>query len=275
MSALDLVMNMDADLQMQDAIDKLKIVRTLQAKLNGYNLDLIIPIEDGDGDPDHISAAQISGRTRMILNDELSKREEYLIQEAGILASIKVYLSTTPRIDSHHIDDLFESLRDYSLNVLPIAKALTGPILVGLIFSRLKLRHFIENGRIEDDYFRQVLDFPMFERRQLVQALFRSGGLDILLTGYKTRLMKYELETLTREDRRINHYLVRLLSEIIEIRQGGGSYLDMADKDIPRDDESRVIRQLEQMETETCMGGDEFIFALFSDCYLQGFNLFK
>lgn len=275
MTALDIVMGLDPEFHMRDVVDKLKIVRTFQAKLNGYNLDLLIPVEEEDGDKEHMSAAQVSGRTRQVYNDQLAVREEYLIQETGILTSLRTYLSVTPELDRHHVDDLFEELREYASPALAIADEMTGPMIVGLIFSRLKMRHFIENGQFEDDYFLSQVDFPMYERRQLIHALLRSGGMDIVVEGYKTRLVKYDLNTLSVIDRRVNHYLTRIFSEIIAIRQGGGSYLDMADKDISRDDESRILRLLEQMESETPMHGDEVIFGLISDCYLQGFNLFK
>ena len=87
--------------------------------------------------------------------------------------------------------------------------------------------------------------------------------------------MKYNLDSLSVIDRRVNHYLTRMFSEIMEIRKGGESYLEMRDIDISRDDESRILRLLEQMEAETPLHGDEVIFGLISDCYLQGFNLFK
>lgn len=275
MTALDIVMGLDPEFHIRDVVDKLKIVRTFQGKLNGYNLDLMIPIEDQDGEISHMSAAQISGRTRQVINEQLTARESYLLQETGILTSLRTYLSVSPELDRHHVDDLFEELREYAVPALSIAEEMTGPMIVGLIFSRLKLRHFIENGQLEDPYFLTQIDFPMYERRQLINAVLRSGGMGFIAESYKARLMKYDLETLSVIDRRVNHYLTRLFSEIIAIRQGGESYLEMRDTDISRDDESRILRLLEQMESETPVHGDEVIFGLISDCYLQGFNLFK
>lgn len=275
MQALDIVMGMPTGLHQEDAIGKLKIVRTLQAKLLNYASDLIIPVVEEDETYEHPSAAQISGRTRSVVNDELINRENYILEEVRALAALKTYLAVTPTLDEHHIKDVFDELQEHAANVIPIADRMNGQMIMGMVFSRLKLRHFIENGRIEDQFFLNVLDFPMFERRTLVRALLRSGGLDILLTGYKERLMKYNLDTLDSTSRRMNHYLTRLFSEIIDIRKGGGSYLDMIDKDISRDEESRILRLLEQMEHESPFGGDEFIFAMVSDCYLQGLNLFR